>query len=59
MLFILAIIVFLLILFFGSIYTIKALNKIKLEKSLKKKIKKGSKQDTIEALLKILKKNPF
>ena len=59
MFFILVIIAFLLILFFGSIYTIKILNKIKLESSLKKKINKGTKQDTIQTLLKILKKNPY
>ncbi len=59
MTFIFIIIAFFVAVFIGAIFSIKALNRIKLKSSLKKNIKDGSKTDTINALKKLIEKNPF
>ncbi|MCK4804637.1 MAG: tetratricopeptide repeat protein, partial [Spirochaetes bacterium] len=59
MTFIFIIIAFFVAVFIGAIFSIKALNRIKLKSSLKKNIKAGSKTDTINALKKLIEKNPF
>jgi tetratricopeptide (TPR) repeat protein len=59
MLFILMLLAVFTILFFGSLFTIKALNKAKLHSSLKKKIDSGNPTDAESALTKIIKNNPF
>ena len=47
------------ILFFGSLFTIKALNKAKLHSSIKKKIDSGKSIDAVSALLQLIRNNPF
>lgn len=59
MAFIIIIIAFFVAVFIGAILSIKVLNRMKLKSSLKKKIKGGSKTDTINALKKVIEKNPF
>jgi tetratricopeptide (TPR) repeat protein len=57
--FIIITVAILFILFFGSLYIIRILNKAKLQASLDKIIKSGAKQDAITTLLTILQKNPL
>lgn len=59
MTFVIIIFVFFVAVFIGAIFTIRALNRMKLKASLKKNIKAGSKTDTISALKKLIEKKPF
>ncbi len=59
MTFIIIIFAFFVAVFIGAIFTIRALNRMKLKASLKKNIKDGSKTDTISALKKLIEKKPF
>ncbi len=59
MLIILIIITFLFSLFFGSLYTLRILNKLKLKSRLRKNGQNGNRQDTIDTFLKLLRRNPF
>jgi tetratricopeptide (TPR) repeat protein len=47
------------ILFFGSIFTIKALNKAKLNSSIKKKMDSGKSSDAETALIQLINNNPY
>lgn len=57
--FIIITVAILFLLFFGSLYILRILNKAKLQASLDKIIKSGAKQDAITTLLTILQKNPL
>ncbi len=59
MIYILIIISFLFFLFFGSLYTLRVLTKLKLKSRLKKNENNKNRQDTIDAFLKVLRRNPF
>jgi tetratricopeptide (TPR) repeat protein len=58
MLIILIIIAFLFLLFLGSLYTMRILNKLKLKSRLKKQGQNGNSQDKIDTFLKVLRRNP-
>jgi tetratricopeptide (TPR) repeat protein len=47
------------VLFFGSLFTIKALNKAKLHSTIKKKIDSGKPADAASALIQLIRNNPF
>jgi len=59
MIFIFILLAFFSALFIGSVYTIKALNRVKLKSSLKKNIKTGSKENILLTLLKLIEKDPY
>lgn len=47
------------VLFFGSIFTIRALNKAKMSSSIKKQMKSGKSSDAETALTQLIKNNPY